>query len=257
VNGSVLMLNLAAATAIALSPQRALALPGTPIRLVYEEGDVAGFGTIYAPDGGTEIGFVEYRQTRDGDRLSCVRVAHFRDGSSDEDRAEARVAGRLEALGGRSIIRDTRGRPVVDLTIDVLGGRIHASWGDGRDQRTVDERADLSAGTYWGPLIFLVLKNFDANAVHGHLVFRTVAPTPRPRLLDLELVRAPSTALDRLGARLDVVPFTLRPTIHWAIDPLLHAFLPESRFFVQRGSPPALVLFAGPRNYAGQMIRIE
>src|SRR6266436_827449 len=72
--------------------------PGDPVRLVWVEGDVAGTSTIYGPDGGEPIGFIEYRQTRHGDRLSSVRIAHFRDGSSDEDSAEAREPSRKCAM---------------------------------------------------------------------------------------------------------------------------------------------------------------
>jgi len=32
---------------------------------------------------------------------------------------------------------------------------------------------------------------------------------------------------------------------------------PETHFIVTPGSPPALARFGGPRNYAGQQIRIE
>src|SRR5439155_740147 len=161
----------------------------------------AGMSTIYGPDGGEPIGFIEYRQTRHGDRLSSVRVAHFRDGSSDEDSAEARVEGTLEALAGRTIIREADGVPAVDVTIDVAGSRIAASWGRGARRRTLEERVALPKGTYWGPLIFIVLKNFDANAEDGRLVFRTVAPTPRPRVFDMELAGGPPAALQRARAR--------------------------------------------------------
>ena len=230
---------------------------GDPIRLVWDEGDVAGTSTIYAPDGREPIGLIEYRQTRHGDRLASVRIAHFRDGSSDEDSAEARVDGTLEALAGRSIIRDTDGVPVADVTIDVAGGRIAASWGRGPDRQTLEERVELPKATYWGPLIFIVLKNFDANAEDGRLVFRTVAPTPRPRVLDLELADGPRAMLQRTGAQLDTRRFELGPTIHWTVDPLLRLVLPRASFWMLPGKPPGLARFAGPRNYAREEIVIQ
>src|SRR5207247_2301479 len=137
---------------------------GDPIRLVWDEGDVAGTSTIYGPAGGEP------------------------------------------------------------------GGHIAGSWGRGARRRTLDERVALPKGTYWGPLIFIVLKNFDANAEDGRLVFRTVAPTPRPRALDLELARGPSTVLERTGARLATRRFELGPTVHWTVDPLLRLVLPRPPF---------------------------
>src|SRR5437867_5393885 len=203
------------------------------------EGDIAGMSTIYDATGDTPIGFIEYHQTRRGDLLSSVRIARFRDGSSDEDRAEAHVGGALEAIRGRSLIRDVRGQATVDLAIDVGGGHLTGSYERDGERQGIDERVALPSGTYWGPLIFLVLKNFDANAENDHVVFRTVAPTPRPLVLDMELRRVQKAAVDRVGTRVDTVQFELRPTIHWTVDPLVHLVAPTAHFWVEEGEPPA------------------
>jgi hypothetical protein len=79
---------------------------GDPIQLKWIEGDVAGVTSIFSGDGKTTIGFVEYHQHRDGDALQAVCVAHFKDGSSDEDQVEARIGATLETLNGHTIIRN-------------------------------------------------------------------------------------------------------------------------------------------------------
>jgi len=230
---------------------------GEPIRLTWSEGDVAGMGTIWAPNGVEPIGFVEYHQSRHGDRLSSIRVARFRDGSSDEDSADARVGEALESLSGRSIIRDRDGTSIVDLQIDVEKGRIVSTWGRGADQRTLTRDVELPRGTYWGPLIFILLKNFDANAENGRLSFRTVAPTPKPIVLDMEVSRGEPTVVERMGIRLQTETYRLNPSIHWAVDPVVRMFAPSATFFMLPGDPPALARFAGPRNYARQEIVIQ
>jgi len=230
---------------------------GAPIELTWIEGDVAGMTSIFSADGKTLIGFVEYHQHRRGDVLEAVRVAHFKDGSSDEDRVEARVGKTLETLRGRTIIRNTRGKTTVDMKIDVVGGRVSGSAGLGKERQTYDDEVDLPAGTYWGPLVFVVVKNFDPNATDGRLVFRTVVPTPKPRVIDMELRRGDGTVVRRLGGSLRVDRFILRPTINWLVDPIVRMFAPETQFLVQPGTPPSLARFQGPRNYAGQKIRIE
>jgi hypothetical protein len=53
------------------------------------------------------------------------------------------------------------------------------------------------------------------------------------------------------------VTLALRPTINFIVDPILQWLVPDTQFFVSPGTPPALARFAGPRNYAGQKIRIE
>jgi hypothetical protein len=250
-------LALSFALAAALPPPAGARSSGDPIRLVWSEGDVAGMSTIWAPEGTEPIGFVEYHQTRHGDRLSSLRTARFRDGSSDEDSAEADVGETLEAVSGRSIVRDVDGEPIVDLRIDVAAGRIEGSWGRGTDRRQVDDRVALPKGTYWGPLIFIVLKNFDANADDGRLVFRTVAPTPKPMVLDMQLTRGDEGVLERTGLRLTARRFELSPTIHWAVDPLVRLIAPRATFWMLPGEPPALARFTGPRNYARQGIVIQ
>lgn len=229
---------------------------GDSIRLAWEEGDVAGTTTILAPDD-HEIGVVEYRQVRRGDRLSSRRVARFADGSSDEDEAEAIVAERLEAISGRSVVRDADGEAIVDVTIDVRGGRISGTVGRDAARREVSIQVAFPPATYWGPLVFIALKNFAANAEDGRLVFRTVAPTPTPRVFDMVLTDAGPASLAQAGVTLDARRFTLAPTLNWAIDPIIRLVVPEAAFFLLPGDPPALARFTGPRNFNRQPIRIQ
>ena len=247
---------LAAVTTLAVRPALGRE-PGDPIRLAWSEGDVAGMTAILAPDGSTTLGFIDYHQYRRNDVLKIVRIARFSDGSSDEDRVEARVGRTLQTLRGRSIIRNTQGVATVDLRIDVAGGRITGFSGLGADRQTYDEQVDLPGGTYWGPLIFLVIKNFDKNSEDDQVTFRTVVATPKPRVLDMKLLRQERTSIRRPGGRIDVLRFALRPTVNWLVDPIIRRLAPETDFFVQLGTPPGLVRFDGPRNFADQKIRIE
>lgn len=231
--------------------------PDDPIRLVWTEGDVAGLSTIYGADG-SQIGFIEYHQHLHDGVLSAVRVAHFGDGSSDEDRAEARVGKTLEAISGRSIIRDKDGKLVVDLVIDVAGGRLTGSYGGETDRHPIDQAIQLPPATYWGPLIFLVLKNFEANAESGEVRFRTVAPTPKPIVVEMALRQLDRrTTIERQSTKIETFTYQLRPSIHWTVDLLVHLIAPETRFLVIPGEPPALARYTGPRNYGRQAIRIE
>ena len=230
--------------------------PGVPIRLAWVEGDVAGVSGILDPAGKT-IGSVEYHQYRSGDSLKAVRVAHFTDGSSDEETAEATVGKSLEAIRGRMIIRDQKGKSTTDLAVDVAAGRVTGFSGVGKERRDYDEKLTLTPGTYWGPLIAIAVRNFDANADGDKLVVRTLAVTPKPRVLDMELTRDGATTIALPAFRAKVERFTMRPTVNFLIDPIIQRMAPVSTFFVQKGKPPALLRFAGPRNYQKRMIRIE
>lgn len=69
--------------------------------------------------------------------------------------------------------------------------------------------------------------------------------------------RQEQSSIRRRGGKIDVVRFALRPTVNWLVDPIVRMFAPETNFLVQPGAPPALARFEGPRNFAGQKIRIE
>jgi hypothetical protein len=88
-------------------------------------------------------------------------------------------------------------------------------------------------------------------------VFKTIAPTPKPRVINLELVRKGMQTVTRPGGSLDAVELSLLPTIHFLIDPIIQRILPETTFFIDDSKPPVLARFVGPRNYEGQTMRLE
>lgn len=242
---------------LALAPRAHARGDGEPIHLAWGESDVSGYSVIYGPDGKKRIGTIVFHQTRTGNVITAKRVARFADGSSDEDLAVARVGKTLETLRGRTTIRDKRGRATLDLTIDVEGDRVKGFYTEDGKRTEVDEAMELPPGTYFGPLIFVVLKSFAKNVADGKVVFRTVVPTPKPRALDMELLVDGQQTFSRPGVRIATTRYALRPTVFWLIDPIIQKLAPDTHFYLDDGEPPAMVRFAGPRNYAGQSIVIE
>ena len=228
-----------------------------PIKLAYLEGDLGGFSNILDKDGKEIIGVVTYTQQRKGDTLEAKRVAWFKDGSSDEDTTVAKVGKTLRTLRGQSIIRDPSGETIVDMRVDVAQGRVWGFYGQGKDRTEFDDRGKIPIGTYFGALVNLVLKNFDANVEGGKVVFHTIVPTPSPRQIDMEVTRGESSKLDRAGHAVPVADYLMRVTVNPVLNPVVRMFAPETHFFQTPDSPPSLARFAGPRNYAGQEIRIE
>ena len=240
-----------------LSALPARAVESQPIALTYLEGDYAGTTTIWSEDGKRIVGFIAYSQHRKGDRLHIQRVAHFRDGSSDEDTAEVQVGDHLRAVGGRSIIRDTKGKPIVDLRIDVAARHLSGFYLDEGKRQEVNEDVEIGPATYWGPMYNLVVKNFAANAADGKVVVQSVVTTPKPRIIDMEFQRDGNATVQRTGGSIKADRITLLPTVNFLIDPILQRLVPKTEFLVAPGEPPSLARFDGPRNYAGQMIRLE
>lgn len=240
-----------------LFAQTARAESREPVKLTYVEGDFGGPTTIWSEDGKRVLGFIDYRQHRKGNRLHIERRARFRDGSSDEDVVDVEVGERLRTISGHSIIRDTRGKPTLELRVDIGKKRLRGFYTDDDGRHDVDEEVDIGPATYWGPLYALILKNFAANAVDGTVVVQSVLSTPKPRVLDMEIKREESLTVHRTGGSFKADRFTLLPTVNALIDPILQRLVPRTDFFVVAGDPPTLARFSGPRNYAGQKIRIE
>jgi hypothetical protein len=155
------------------------------------------------------------------------------------------------------VIRDTKGRPTLDFKIDVAGKRVTGFYTDDGKRHEVDDEFDIGPGTYWGPLFAIALRNFEANADGDALVFSTIAATPKPRALDMRFTRAGAVKLTRTGGAVATTRFTLLPTVNFLIDPILKRFVPETNFYVDDGKPPTIVRFVGPRNYAGQTMRLD
>src|SRR5262249_5805251 len=59
------------ALALALAPAAAARDAGEPIKLAYDEGDVAGIVSIFAKEGNDPIGIVRYTQRRKGDTIEA------------------------------------------------------------------------------------------------------------------------------------------------------------------------------------------
>ena len=163
----------------------------------------------------------------------------------------------MESISGRSIIRDTRGQPIVDLKIDVAGKRVTGFYIEDGEREAVDEEVDIGPGTYWGPLFNVALKNFDANAEDDTLVFRSILPTPQPSVIDMELKRDGKATVRRTGGNVEATRYTLLPTVNFLIDLILRRVAPKTEFFIDAGTAPAVTRFAGLRNYAGQPMRLE
>lgn len=244
-------------TLLALAAAPAARADPTPIALHWVEGDYAGLTTIWSADGKRPIGTITYRQYRAGDRLHISRIARFADGSRDDDEAVVTVGRRLESISGRSRIRDTKGTVISDLRIDVAAKRLRGFYLEDGERHAVDEKADIGPYTYWGPLYMLVLKNFAANADGDAVVVQSVLATPKPRVIDMELSRDGSDTVRRTGTSIEAARYTLLPTVNFLVDPILQKLVPKTVFLVEDGKPPSLARFEGPRNYQGQIIRIE
>ncbi|HTF34296.1 MAG TPA: hypothetical protein VK714_11440, partial [Myxococcota bacterium] len=61
----------------------------------------------------------------------------------------------------------------------------------------------------------------------------------------------------RTGGSIAATRYTLLPTVNFLIDPILQRVALKTEFFIDAGTPPAVARFAGPRNYAGQPMRLE
>lgn len=89
------------------------------------------------------------------------------------------------------------------------------------------------------------------------MVVQSIVPTPKPRVIDMEFAREGSATVRRVGGSIKADRITLLPVVNVLIDPILQRLVSKTEFLVSPGEPPSLARFSGPRNYAGQLMRLE
>jgi hypothetical protein len=73
----------------------------------------------------------------------------------------------------------------------------------------------------------------------------------------MEFTRDGDARVQRPGGTLTAYRITLLPTVNFLIDPILQRLVPKTEFLMVDGDPPMLARYTGPRNYAGQIIRLQ
>jgi hypothetical protein len=148
-----------------------------PVPVRHVEGTLHGFLSLRAQDGHI-VAYGDLAQIARGNTVTAHMVFHFRDGSVDDETTVFTERGTFRLIGDHHTQQGPSFPKPMDLTIDVVHGRVtsHAKDKDGKDEvqtYSLSLPPDLANG-----MVGIVAKNIGTN-VETKVPMLVMAPKPR------------------------------------------------------------------------------
>ena len=228
-----------------------------PVRVRFREGLVHGFLALRTTDGAT---------VADGDLIQSLRagsvtsrlVFRFRDGSVRDETAVFTQNGVFRLVSDHLVQKGPTYGHALEAWIDRASGRVRTKYvdDDGKERdasETMKLPDDLSNG-----IVLTLLKNVPPQAAPPALSM--VAFTPRPRLVKLEISRAPNDRFTLNGTARQATHYVVKIDIGGfagLVAPLIGKQPADSNVWILPGDAPAFVKSEGPLHLGGPIWRIE
>jgi hypothetical protein len=244
-----------AAAAIALLAGSTVA--AEPVRVRFAEGLVHGFLVLRTTDGAI-VANGDLIQRAAGTRVTSRLVFRFRDGSVRDETTVFTQRGQFHLESDHLVQKGPTFEQPLDMTIDRASGRVVVKYtNDKGEQQVEDERMQLPDDLANG-MILTVLKNVARGGVPPKLSM--VAPTPKPRLVKLEITAAGQDRFALAGSRQTARHYVVKIDIGGfagLVAPLVGKQPPDSHIWILEGDAPAFVKSEGPLHLGGPIWRIE
>ncbi len=243
--------------AIVLALVAAAPLAAAPVRVRYAEGLVHGFLALRTTDGAT-VADGDLIQHAAGTRVTSRLVFHFKDGSLRDETTVFTQRGQFRLVSDHLIQKGPTFEQPLEMTIDRAAGHVVVKYTNDRgEQKVEDERMQLPDDLANG-LVLTLLKNVAAGAAPPKLSM--IAPTPKPRLVKLDIVSAGddpfSIGSSGRSARHYVVKIDIGG-LAGLVAPLVGKQPPDTHVWILQGEAPAFVKSEGPLHLGGPIWRIE
>ena len=161
-------------------------LRAEPVAVRYREGVVHGFLVLRALNGQI-LADGDLNQVERGGRVTSKLVFRFRDGSYHEETAVFSQSHYFQLITNHLVQRGPSFSHPIDMSIDTSQRHVTVRYRDDNGKEKVaDERMDLPPDLANG-LISILLKNVPPSG--QSVTLSTVAATPKPRLVKLEIMR--------------------------------------------------------------------
>ncbi|MFL6416419.1 MAG: hypothetical protein ACJ74Y_12215, partial [Bryobacteraceae bacterium] len=226
-------LNLAFVAAVLLAAN----LPAEPVPVRHRQGSAHGFVALKTLEG-TRIATGDVTQVVHGDRVTSRLVFRFRDGSIDDDITVFTQRGTFRLITDHHIQRGPSFPKPSDVLINALTGQIASHTKDGTvRQDHLDLPPDVSNG-----LPPNLLMNILPSVPETKLSF--VAPTEKPRLIQVSIKPAREVAFTIGGSKRKAVDFVLHPElggITGIIAPIVGKQPADFHIWIMTGTSPAFI----------------
>ena len=232
-------------------------LEAAPIEVRFAEGTARGLLLVRSVSGET-VGHGDFLQTVHGDRVKSRLILRFKDGSLHDETVTFSQQGVFTLLSYGLVQRGPSFPETVEASLDrKTGSYTMRATREGREDASSGD-IELPPDVYNG-MVAMLLKNLTPGGP-GETV-HVVAFTPRPRLVELEMVRAGTRRLLSSGDLVrEATRYALKPKLGAALRlfaTLLGKAPVDQECIILTGDVPAFVRCDGPLYLKGPVWRIE
>jgi hypothetical protein len=220
----------------------------------YQEGVTRGFPVLRAVADNEKLAQGDFIQVAHGDRVASRLVFRFKDGSIHDETVVFSQRKAFTLLLYRLVQKGPSFPETLEAMIDRETSRYDVRYRPDEDspEEHVSGKFEIPDDAYNG-MISMIVKNLAPGA--GTTV-SIVAFTPKPRVVQLQLLPAADERAAVAGAQLPATRYHVRPQLGLFAS-LLVTDIPDIRVWVLPGEAPAFLKAEGPLYFMGPIWRID
>jgi hypothetical protein len=228
-----------------------------PIAVRYPEGLLHGFLALRTLQGKT-LAYGDLIQFAKGDQVTSRVIFRFKDGSVHDETTVFSQDKHFHVLTDHLVQKGPVFKDPLDVLIDASTGSVTIRSTDSHGKESVsDEHIDLPEDLANG-LIFVLLKNLEANAENPKVAM--LATTPKARLVKLAISRQGLEPFKVTGFSRKAIHYVVKIEIGGAagvLAPLIGKKPADIHVWILEGDAPVFLKSEGPLFYGGPVWRIE
>jgi hypothetical protein len=181
----------------------------------------------------------------------------FKDGSTYEETTKFSQRGTFKLLSEHVIQKGPAFKIPMEVMIDATSGQVTVRYTENGQEKVLDERLELPPDIANG-ILFTVLKNVPRNAPKTTVSY--VAVTPKPRLVNLEIVPQGEEAFSIGSYNHKAIHYVVKVKIGGVaggVAPIIGKQPPDTQVWVLADDAPAFVRSDGPLFGEGPIGRME
>ena len=226
------------------------------VAVSYHEGVSHGFLVLRTQDD-KPIADGDLTQIARGDSVTSRMRFRFKDGSTYEETTKFSQRGTFKLLSEHVIQKGPAFKLPMDVMIDATSGQVTVRYTENGQEKVLDERLELPPDIANG-ILFTVLKNVPRSALKTTVSY--VAVTPKPRLVNLEIVPQGEEAFSIGGYNHKAIHYVVKVKIGGVagvVAPIIGKQPPDIQVWVLADDAPAFVRSDGPLFGEGPIWRME
>jgi hypothetical protein len=244
--------------AAALTLSAATIAAADPIPVKHTQGAEHAFLLIRSEDGSASLGYGEFSQIADGDRVTAHMVYHFRDGSIDDETTVYTQGKTFQFVSDHHIQRGPFFAKPSDITVQADGRVTTITPSKDGAPKTETQHIDLPNDVSNGMIGTLVA---NVNPEGPSVRLGMVAPVEgKGRLVHLDVTPDGQSSFTIAGTRRKATVYRLKIDLGGVIGviaPIVNKQPHDIMLWVLEGDPPLFVRELGQLSEGGPIVSIE